>query len=992
MRKFVSALFVAVIALSAVFSSNEAQASHAAGAELIYTHITGRTYQVFFKFYRDCTGAGAPTSAQLCIYNTCTQTRQTETMNRWTGTLPPDGRSNGSPVSAGCSNYKTTCDGGSLPGYHEWWYVAIVQLPLKCNYYKMSASVNARNPQNNITPGTLYVETVFNTSNTHDNSSPYYSVKPIPYVCLNRPFTYNNGAIDPDGDSLSNTMINPMNHADCSTTPQNAPIVTLTPPINFNTNPLQTNNSFVLNNQTGQMSFSAGQLGASTITMKTDEYRVDTNNNASYLGYVMRDVQVQVLTCNPIPPSLDTIGGSITSGRFFNGEVIGCIGENLQFCFEVKSTDTAAILVAEDNLSAAIPAATITYTNLKTDSIRGCFSWTPGASDVGPHNFLVLVKDSTCKPPGILLSYAMPINLRILGETIASPDTSICAGESAFLGVSGGADYEWTIVSGTPNSLSNHFTANPTATPTQTTVYAVESRVNTFCPSFNKDTVEITVIKGPDIVKQLDTLTCPNLSVMLDAGIVKNPGWNYSILWTPATGLNDDTIETPISTVSVPTTYVVTIGSDSNRCLTRDTVLVDVLEGFSVENGDTAICLGQTVEIRATGDSRYDYNWTSNDNTATFNTAADLETIITPAKTGEYKYTVVAKHNNCPNNDSTYEFDIDVQPIPEATISDDESMCYGDTMQLRSVVIPNTYGQYSYDWSPGSALDFPDRPDPIFSAIIEGKQTITFVVTTPAGCGDTEEVNLEVFAASFIYPSNDTAICPGDSVTLATTVDDGVEFYWLPDLDISSISSLQPQVWPVTDQAYSIIGVDTLGCLDTATVKIEVKPRALIDMPDSITIFPGESYRMDPGGNCLYYTWFPPLGLSSADVSNPAVSPTVNTRYIVHGRTESGCSVTDSLDVIVKDGNYMDLPNAFTPGRRANGTLKVIVRGAVELKDYSIYNRWGQKVFETGDINEGWDGKFNGENQPVGVYIYSIEAITSAGQTITKQGNVTLIR
>ena len=63
-----------------------------------------------------------------------------------------------------------------------------------------------------------------------------------------------------------------------------------------------------------------------------------------------------------------------------------------------------------------------------------------------------------------------------------------------------------------------------------------------------------------------------------------------------------------------------------------------------------------------------------------------------------------------------------------------------------------------------------------------------------------------------------------------------------------------------------------------------------------------------------------------------------------------------------------------------------------DLKRFVVYNRWGTKVFETTDINEGWDGTYNGEMQPIGVYIYTIEAITPSGATFSKQGNVTLIR
>ncbi|MCB0700876.1 MAG: hypothetical protein KDC11_13540, partial [Chitinophagaceae bacterium] len=76
-------------------ASKEAKASHAAGGEIIYIHISDSTYQIFFKFYRDCTGISEPGTASLCIYNNCTNQTFTRTMNKWTGTLPPDNRANG---------------------------------------------------------------------------------------------------------------------------------------------------------------------------------------------------------------------------------------------------------------------------------------------------------------------------------------------------------------------------------------------------------------------------------------------------------------------------------------------------------------------------------------------------------------------------------------------------------------------------------------------------------------------------------------------------------------------------------------------------------------------------------------------------------------------------------------------------------------------------------------------------------------------------------
>lgn len=1018
---------VIIILLSALCSVQQYSfANHAAGGEIIYTHISDSTYQFIFKFYRDCRGPAAPAEFDLCVFNTCTNQSFFIDLEQWKGPLPPDNRQQGSPVSPGCSNAKTQCDspGSIIPGYEEWWYQSKtpVTLPLQCNYWRFGAVVGTtslccRNGSTNLQgTGNFYIETTFNSSIQHhssisykdpitktnrqrgpwDNSSPYYSVKPIPYVCINTPYTYNNGAIDPNGDSLWSQMINPLTSANCIGNPSLAPLnPNANPPINFNTNPFPTNNTFSLNAGNGQMSFTANQLGGGTLTIRTREYSRDKNNVVREIGSIMRDVQVQVIACSTVTPTINNIyiNGSNINGAVQNGIIYGCMNAPLKFCFTVATSDTMGRLMIEDNLLTAIPGATITYTNPGTDTVTGCFEWTPTVNDVGSKNFIIVIKDSTCRPPGVLFQYVHNIQLHIWGPTTAITDTSVCAGEPAFLGVTGGGDYEWTVLSGTNPSLNNRFIPNPVATPAINTVYQVTSRVNNYCKALNKDTVNIAVMQGPEIVGQADILTCPNYEVSLNLGITRQPGATYNIKWTPPAGLSSDIVENPKLKTKTTQTYIVSIGSDVNRCKTSDTVVVDILKGMSLENPDTGICLGQRVDVRGIGDTRYDYQWKSpTDPSVTFTNAGGILTSIIPSDTGLHKFVLHATHVNCPGIDSTVNFHIDVQPIPTVEIDEDKSLCFGDTMQLTAVVTPNTFHRYSYIWTPGAALDYPDRKTPIFSAIDEGITTLIFIARTPAGCSDTDIVTLNVFSAEFITMPRDTVICAGDTINLPVTTTDGTKFYWIPDFNISSISSLQPRIWPVSDQVYSIYATDKFGCMDTGVIKISVKPRAIIELADSVFLYPGESYRMDPGGNCLYYTWFPPLGLSNADISNPSVSPIVNTRYIVYGRTEAGCAAVDSIDILVNSKILLSLPNAFSPGAGGNRTLKILHRGTFELKRFTVYNRWGTKVFETSDVNEGWNGTYRGEDQPTGVFVYVIEAITPDGDRIQRQGNVTLIR
>jgi len=121
--------------------------------------------------------------------------------------------------------------------------------------------------------------------------------------------------------------------------------------------------------------------------------------------------------------------------------------------------------------------------------------------------------------------------------------------------------------------------------------------------------------------------------------------------------------------------------------------------------------------------------------------------------------------------------------------------------------------------------------------------------------------------------------------------------------------------------------------------------------------------------------------------------PPVNTRYFVTGITEYGCIGKDSIDVLVNPETLLDIPNAFTPGGYPpNNEIKIIKRGIATLKYFRIFNRWGEKVFETANIDEGWDGYHKGTLQQIGVYVYMIEAVTNTGVVFKKQGNITLIR
>jgi gliding motility-associated-like protein len=311
-------------------------------------------------------------------------------------------------------------------------------------------------------------------------------------------------------------------------------------------------------------------------------------------------------------------------------------------------------------------------------------------------------------------------------------------------------------------------------------------------------------------------------------------------------------------------------------------------------------------------------------------------------------------------------------------------------VNLFAAVQPSSYPFYAYSWSPAGGLDNPNVRNPNFTGLTS--TTLTVTVTTPAGCLGSDNVFFEVIAPDIIQAlALDTLLCPRDTAQLSVT-GTAVSVIWSPDIYLSDADSTTVSVWPSASTVYTVIGTDINNCKDTASIEVTVYPDAVLSLPDSARIYPGESYQIDPSGNTLYYQWFPPQGLSSISIANPIAQPTVDTRYFVQAATENGCLTQDSIDIYVSTETPINIPNAFTPGSEPNSSLKVNYRGIATLKSFSIYNRWGTKVFETTNIDEGWDGRFNGEPQPMGVYIYMVEAVSSSGRKFVKQGNITLIR
>jgi gliding motility-associated-like protein len=152
----------------------------------------------------------------------------------------------------------------------------------------------------------------------------------------------------------------------------------------------------------------------------------------------------------------------------------------------------------------------------------------------------------------------------------------------------------------------------------------------------------------------------------------------------------------------------------------------------------------------------------------------------------------------------------------------------------------------------------------------------------------------------------------------------------------------------------------------------------------------------DPLAN--QYTWTPTNGLNFTDIPNPVANlghlAGSSVTYIVRATKADGCYGEDNIKVTVfTTPPDIFVPSGFSPnGDGRNDIIKPICVGISQLSFFRIYNRWGQLVFSTSQMGKGWDGLINGAQQPTSNFVYVAQGIDYTGKTISKKGNIVLIR
>lgn len=527
----------------------------------------------------------------------------------------------------------------------------------------------------------------------------------------------------------------------------------------------------------------------------------------------------------------------------------------------------------------------------------------------------------------------------------------------------------------------------------------------TFRPvCYSYDTVVVTYSTPPVVNLGADQFHCAGTLVTLDA---LNPNMTYN--WS-------DGQHTQAINVIQSGSYSVTV-INANGCSTTDQVAVTFENQQHAGNDSSAvICttLGQfdLASLVQTGSSTGG-TWlsTAPSFSGSVDTLTGLATLV--AQAGTYAFDYVVHGTYCPNDTAIFNLIIHQQPVAAPDVQLHECNTVGGQSDFTSY-LTHPFAPLTGYWSTPSNLPsgvFNTSTDVLtLSGMPHGNYVFNYVLPSEQGCvNDTMHLTIQVTAVPVIQFSSDvTEGCQPLPVTFIneSIAPGNVVYSWdLGDGNTSSSATGPVQSYPAA-ACYDITLTATADGLCTSS-------KTLYDMicvhPVPVASFYYGPQQVFSDGPIVDFTntsvdhdmssWQFGDGNSSSSESPQHTYPIGDIgNYLVEliVTTNFGCTDTTSQVIIVKDQLLYYVPNSFTPdGDEFNNTFMPVMTAGMDENDYhlEIYNRWGELVFQTKDIHEGWDGSYAGKIAKEGMYTWKIQfGMLETDEIKVVTGNVNLIR
>ncbi len=611
-------------------------------------------------------------------------------------------------------------------------------------------------------------------------------------------------------------------------------------------------------------------------------------------------------------------------------------------------------------------------------------SYTTSTLNTGD-SVVVVALAGTCftNPSAILFAAINPIPVVTLQSS--DPDSTICEGTSVLFIATpiGYTNYEFfdagvSVQTGT--SIS--YTTTTLQPGNSITVIAT----NNGCTSLPSNVEVTTVNLAPQIILTSDDAD----------NILCGTGQSVTFTASPAGFTNYDffnsgaTIQSGASNTFTTTTLtngsnIEVIATSSSGCVgqTSNAILITVNPIPNVvlnsSDPDSTICQNELITFTSTpsGYGNYEFfnagtsvqNGTSNTYTTTLNSGNSI--------------TVVATNLGCLSLISNA-ITITIIPADAVNAGNDFSACFSETPITLTGFTPA-----SGTWT-GSGIT---NAIGIFNAATAGVGThqLLYAFTNFNGCTGYDTllatVNpIPVVTCSPLYPS----VCLGSSVTLTAS---GANSYgWFPSLGLSSSTGSTVFASPAITTTYTIIGISN-NCADTTSTTVTVNPVPIVTISGLTTIAACESTVLSAFPAAAgTYSWGPLINMVCNTCQSATVSPLTATNYYVTYTDLNGCSDSASVTVnVVSIYNYY-MPTGFSPnGDGVNDTLHIHGRG-IEGISLQIFDRIGEKVFETTTISQGWDGSYHSVPMNDGTFVYLLEVKYCNGTSAKEQGSLTLVR
>lgn len=567
---------------------------------------------------------------------------------------------------------------------------------------------------------------------------------------------------------------------------------------------------------------------------------------------------------------------------------------------------------------------------------------------------------------------------------VSVQDITLCAGETGILVASGGDNtYTWD-----PNpELSSTTGDSVIVSPPGPGIYTYT--VNSTVTGNNLCTGSTTTPGLATATVTVESCGC-NISASNSGPICASETFNLnstsligaSFSWSGPNGFSS-TDQNP-QNISPPLTagtynYIVTANLAGEICVDTTVLVVNAIPTISAGQ-DRTICIGESVTLNGSGGTTYTWD-NSITNGVSFNPTSTMT------------YTVTGTSNGCSNTDQVL---VTVNPLPLVNAGPDTLICEGFSLALIAS------GANSYSWNNNVINGVPFTPSGSGTYVVEGNSL---------GCINKDSLVVTVSPTPIVsFVPNKIIGCTPDSIVYTnTSTNTNTSCLWnFGNGDYSSNCSpvtayyASPGCYDVTLQLTS-----SDGCIGQTTMPsiicISDNPISSFDaVPGTMSLIETTATFINNSTGASSFIW----NFDDGSGQYTTISPTHtfptnepgNYEVMLIAINDLGCRDTSTTLVKVLDEIIYYIPNTFTPdGDEYNNTFKPIFTSGFEPNDYNmyIYNRWGELIFESHDVNYGWPGTYGSRNSiaPQGAYTWKIHFKTTLSDEHKMfHGHITLIR